>query len=48
MPRGSNSIKNRKVYNALRRKGYSKKKAARISNAQWAKRKRRAGTKKRR
>jgi hypothetical protein len=34
------SIKRPKVYEALKRKGYSKSKAARISNAQ-AKRKRR-------
>jgi len=31
------SIKTSKVYEALRKKGYSKTKAARISNAQWAK-----------
>jgi hypothetical protein len=29
-----NSIKNKDVYHALRRKGYSKKKSAKISNAQ--------------
>lgn len=33
--RGSNSIKLRRVYDALRRKGYSKEKSARISNAMW-------------
>jgi hypothetical protein len=30
----SKSLKKPKVYDALRRKGYSKEKAARISNAQ--------------
>ena len=34
------SIKRPKVYEALRSEGYSKKKAARISNAQAAKAKR--------
>lgn len=29
------SIKNGRVYDALRRKGYSKTKAAKISNAMW-------------
>jgi len=39
------SIKNERVYRALRRKGYSKTKAARISNAMA--RARRAGRRKR-
>lgn len=33
-PGRSPSLKNVKVYDALRRKGYSEEKAARISNAQ--------------
>jgi len=32
MPRGDNSIKCPRVYEALKRKGYSKTKAAKISN----------------
>jgi len=39
--RHGNSIKKPRVYEALRRKGYSKSKAARISNAQRATRRRR-------
>lgn len=36
MPGDHKSIKNEDVYDALRRKGYSKEKSARIANAQAA------------
>lgn len=42
------SIKNPRVYEALKRKGYGKTKAAKISNAQVRGRKRRRGKARRR
>lgn len=50
MPAGNHgpSIKNPRVYEALKRKGYSKTKAAKISNAQVRGRKRKGKARRRR